>query len=160
MNRELTERRGLAQRAPAYVEAPARQAKNRMGSTLSSRCWIAAATLFLFLSLMANARTNRELLVHQLVGTWSGNSESGALQYVFKADHTWLIRRGAGSPLQGRWRIDGNDLMTYVAIPQTGVDQLKAGSRSERRRETIVELTAKRLVLKRDGELFMMYKTR
>jgi predicted RNA-binding Zn-ribbon protein involved in translation (DUF1610 family) len=86
----------------------------------------------------------------KLVGTWGFPSISGEIDHTYRADHTW-IAEGSGDPLKGRWWIEGNELVSYLEPPKAYANMPMFAFLRERRRQTILKVTMKRLVTVSDG---------
>jgi ribosomal protein S27AE len=95
----------------------------------------------------------------KLIGTWGFNSISGEVDYTFRADHTWAI--GGDPPLRGGWRVEGDELVSYLEPPRKEyATEPEWASLLARKREKIVRVTIKRLLLMKNGSKFEMLRMR
>lgn len=96
----------------------------------------------------------------KLVGTWGTNSVSGEINSIYRADHTWISKGAGAIPLKGRWWIEDNELVSYLEPPKEYADWPSFAWLRERKRVKIVQVTAKRLVLSRDGSKWEILRMR
>ena len=94
----------------------------------------------------------------KLVGTWGFNSISGEVDYTYLADHKWSI--AGDSPLNGRWWVEGDKLVSYLELPKEYADDPELVSLFKQKRERILGVTMKRLFLMKDGSKFEMLRMR